>query len=151
MRSKQQNKLRRRISRRHKGGKPLEQLKAQVEDALQKIRDVESVLQAVMDELTSAEEEPNSDDQSSLGPQRGRSMGMSFPSLDTPQGMVETPTTQGNRRALRDSVFEQSSLGPQRGRSMGMSFPSLDTPQGMGETPTTQGNRRALKFGVYDY
>ena len=57
MRSKQQKKLRRRISRRHKGGKPLEQLQAQVEDALQKIRDAESVLRAVLDELTNGKEE----------------------------------------------------------------------------------------------
>ncbi len=58
MRSKQQHKLRRRISRRHKGGKPLEQLKAQVEDALRKVSDVETVLRAVLYELTSAEEVP---------------------------------------------------------------------------------------------
>ena len=105
MRSKQQNKLRRsRISRRHKGGKPLEQLKAQVEDALRKVSDVETVLRAVMAELTRAEEAPNSDDQYSLGPQRNRVSGMRFESLDTPLGKVETPNARGNREFIRNGM-----------------------------------------------
>jgi hypothetical protein len=56
MRSKQQHKLRRRISRRHKGGKPMEHLKAQVEDALRKVKDVELVLRVVLGELLRAED-----------------------------------------------------------------------------------------------
>ncbi len=86
MKSKQQHKLRRRISRRHKGGKPFEQLKAQVEDALRKVNDVETVLRAVLDELTRAEEVADTEAQPSLGPQRNRVTGMRFESLDTPDG-----------------------------------------------------------------
>jgi predicted nucleic acid-binding Zn-ribbon protein len=57
MRSKQQNKLRCRVSKRHKDGKPLEQLQPQIENALQKIKDVELVLRGVLDELTNGKEE----------------------------------------------------------------------------------------------
>jgi hypothetical protein len=123
MRSKQQNKLRRRISRRHKGGKPLEQLKAQVQEALRKVKEVEAVLIAVMDELTRTED-GQSDigaatnlESSIFGPnteysepqpeslhQRDRVKGMSFTSLDTPQGMAETPTTIRNREFFRNGM-----------------------------------------------
>jgi hypothetical protein len=126
MRSKQQNKLRRRISRRHRGGKPLEQLIAQVQDALRKVKEVEAVLIAVMDQLTRTEdgqsdigadgaatnlessifghhtEYSEHQPEESLQHHRDRVKGMRFTSLDTPQGMAETPTTQRNREILRD-------------------------------------------------
>ena len=112
MRSKQQNKLRRRISRRHKGGKPLEQLKSQVEEALHKLKDFESVLRGVLNELTSAEEVSGSEAQPSLGSQRDRVMGMHFDSLDTPEG-DETPGHQSFRSVAKYGLEPKGELVPE--------------------------------------
>ena len=79
MTSKQQNKLRRRISRRHKGGKPLEQLQPQVEDALKKIKDVESVLRAVLDELTNGKEERKREEKRIRREEKKRMEGLTRP------------------------------------------------------------------------
>ena len=128
MRSKQLKRRTHRISRRQRGGKPLVELKAQVEAALQKVKDVESVLTSVLYELMK--------ESSEVSTHRDRVSGMNLTDLDTPEGS-ETPQHQALRTVARSASH--------RDRVSGMNFDDLNTPLG-DETPHHQALRTVARF-----
>ena len=131
MRSKQLKRRTHRISRRQRGGKPLVELKAQVEAALQKVKDVESVLTSVLYELMK--------ESSEVSTHRDRVSGMNLTDLDTPEGS-ETPQHQALRTVARSASH--------RDRVSGMNFDDLNTPLG-DETPHHQALRTVARSAAH--